>query len=598
MASFALLALTAYLGISLVPIYLLRRGGYARARQYFVASEPTPPGVVRNSSIGYSFQVATFALLFVWGAKGEFWPAILFSAMFAAGLYLIYRLRRRMFAFTSRALDRDRLVTVPGFIARQHGNDARLRLFAAVLSVCAFAGLTASAAIGVATLLKPLLPDGLNITFIIAVGIVVLMLLYAIPAGNSGAMRSAQAHLGIIYVGLIASTLIVLYILLSAAGRMPPHGTLAVAVLALCCAIVLFYRRSRYTDISPIASVPGEFPGAEPFGAKFFRRFSRVANEVVAFLAATTAIIALIALYFQGGRAVLAGSISALHAAMPISISGLLALILLPLLYPIVDTTNWLRLTALEIDQRSASADGADMETSARVLAMYAGATALVWLLICMFGAIATLATGTPDGADILGSFITRLVAQQTGFTDAASWLLLASLAAMAVLTGAAMFSAISATLRFDVVPVVWPSLAVDEAKPSGEATARRRAVMAGGGFCALMLVGLSMLNGNGGLSFTSGWFLSLQVAFLCMQLAFVPLVVGPLTRGNSAAISPDWAIAVIAAGLVAGQGMIIASMQTGHEAWLWSAIPACLGAGASLYAVALVWMRRRAPKA
>jgi hypothetical protein len=66
----------------------LGRGVFARARDYFVASEYTPPGVVRNSSIAYSLQIATFGQFFGWGAKGEFWPAMIFSAMFGAGLYL------------------------------------------------------------------------------------------------------------------------------------------------------------------------------------------------------------------------------------------------------------------------------------------------------------------------------------------------------------------------------------------------------------------------------------------------------------------------------------------------------------------------------
>src|SRR6202049_850621 len=105
MIAFALLALIACLGISLVPIYLLRRRKYARAREYFVTSEHTPPGVVQNSSVAYSLQIATFGQFFSWGAKGEFWPAITFSAMFGAGLYLMYRLRLPMRAFMSHALD-------------------------------------------------------------------------------------------------------------------------------------------------------------------------------------------------------------------------------------------------------------------------------------------------------------------------------------------------------------------------------------------------------------------------------------------------------------------------------------------------------------
>src|SRR5713226_10052253 len=191
--------------------------------------------------------------------------------MFGAGLYLMYRLRRPMLAFLSQALGRDRSITVPGFIARQHGNDPRVQLLAAALSVFAFTGLITSAAIGVASLVKPILPGGLNATFPYACGLLGLMLLYTIPAGNSGAMRSAQAQLGILYFGLIGSTLIVLYMLISSAVRMPPHGTFAVTVLAACCAVVLIYRRSRYIDTSPMGRpVSGAAADSEPRGARLF----------------------------------------------------------------------------------------------------------------------------------------------------------------------------------------------------------------------------------------------------------------------------------------------------------------------------------------
>ena len=249
MITFALLALITFLGISLIPVYLLRRRKYARAREYFVASEQTPPGVVQNSSIAYSLQIATFGQFFSLGANGDFWPAIVSSAMFGAGLYLMYGLRRPMLAFLSRALRRDRSITVPGFIARQHGDDPRVHLFAASLTVFAFTGLVSSAAIGVASLVKLILPVGLNATFPVAFGLLALMMLYTIPAGNSGAMRSAQSQLGILYFGLIGSTLFLLYMLISSAVRMPPRGTFAVALLAACCAIVLIYRRSRYLSL-------------------------------------------------------------------------------------------------------------------------------------------------------------------------------------------------------------------------------------------------------------------------------------------------------------------------------------------------------------
>jgi hypothetical protein len=598
MITFALLALIAYLGISLIPLYLLRRREYAQAREYFVASEHTPSGVVQNSSIAYSLQVATFGQFFSWGANGEFWPGIVFSAMFGAGLYLIYRLRRSMLAFIGDALDRDRSITVPGFIARQHGNDARLQLVAAVLSVLAFTGLTTSTTIGVASLVELILPIGLNATFAIACGLLGMMMLYTIPAGNSGAMRSAQVPLGILYFGLIGSTLIVSYMLISSAGRMSPRGTFAVAVLAACCAMVLIYRRSRYIDTSPIGRlVSSEATDIEPRSARLFRRFSRVANELIAVLAATTLVIALIGLYAQGFPAIIIESVAALQAEARTSISGLLALVLLPIFYPIVDTTNWLRIAALGTDPARVDTGGSP-ETFARVLAMYASASALLWLLICMFGTIAVLATSTPGGADVLRSFIVRLASQQNDLADVASWLLLVSVIAMAVLTSSAMFSAILATIRYDIIPAVWSSLAPELAQSSNQALARRRAIIASSGLCVGMLIALFLLNDYPDLSFASGMFLNLQLACLCAQLAFGPLVLGPLISGNSAAISPAWAIAVIGAGVAAGQGVIIASLQPEHKAWLWSAIPACLGSGLSLYAVARLWTSKTAPGA
>jgi hypothetical protein len=160
------------------------------------------------------------------------------------------------------------------------------------------------------------------------------------------------------------------------------------------------------------------------------------------------------------------------------------------------------------------------------------------------------------------------------------------------------MFSAILATVRYDIMPIVWSSLAPELAQSTNQALARRRAIIVSSGLCVGMLVALFLVDDHPDLSFASGRFLDLQLACLCAQLAFGPLVVGPLISGNSPAISPPWAIAVIGAGVAAGQGVIIVSLQPEHKAWLWSAIPACLGSGLSLYAVARLWTSKTAPGA
>jgi hypothetical protein len=597
MPSFALLALIPVLVISFIPIYILRCPNDARAREFFVACEQTPPGVVQNSCIAYALQLPTFSQFFSWGAGGDFWPAIVFSAMFGAGLAVVYKLRRPLLAFLNTALAHDRSITVPAFIARQHGGDPRLRLFAAALTVFAFMGLVSSEAIGVASLLKPILPAGPGATFPVACGMLALMALYTIPAGNSGAMRSAQAQLGMIYFGLFGSTVFILYLVISSIGSMPPRGTFAVAVLAACCAIVLIYRRSRYIDTSPFGRpVAGAAADTDPPGARLFRRFSRLLNELIFVVAATTLGFALVDLYAEDFPAVVSKSVDVLQTATSTFNPGLIGLALLPLFYPIVDTTNWLRLAALETDPDSVREDAVQTPPAfARIIGMYAGASAVAWLIICMSGTIAALAIGTATGADILQSFVVRLASQQNEVADAGLRLLLLSVTAMAVSTMSAMFSASLATIRYDIVPAVWPGLASELAQPTEQGLARRRAILAGGALCLTMLVVLALLNGDADVNLTSGRFLGLQLGCLCAQLAFVPLVLGPMiagTRDKSAAVSSAWAIAVLAAGVAAGPGTVIVCIETGQEVWLGAAVPACLGSGLSLFAVARLWTK------
>jgi hypothetical protein len=157
-------------GICLVPVWLLRRQQHARAQDCCVASQPTPPAVVRNSSIAASLRVAAFGPFFAFGASGDFWPAIVGAVSFGLGLYLIYVLCRPMLEFLDSALAGDRSITVHAFIARQHGHDTRVRLLAASLTLFALLGLVVCEAVAVAALLKPLLPGDVALVYLFVVG--------------------------------------------------------------------------------------------------------------------------------------------------------------------------------------------------------------------------------------------------------------------------------------------------------------------------------------------------------------------------------------------------------------------------------------------
>src|SRR5215831_10680934 len=120
MSLLALLPLLLSLAICFAPIWLLRGLEHRRAQDYFVTSQYVRPEVIRNSSIAYGLRVAALGPLFLWGARGDLWPAIIAATCFGLGIYMVYILRRPLLAFVDDALSRDQSITVHEFVARQH----------------------------------------------------------------------------------------------------------------------------------------------------------------------------------------------------------------------------------------------------------------------------------------------------------------------------------------------------------------------------------------------------------------------------------------------------------------------------------------------
>jgi len=581
------------LAIYLIPIYLLRRKAYARAQDYFVSSEHSPPGVIRNSSIAYALKMATFGPFFVWGASGDFWPAIIYSTFFGLGVCLIYMVRRPMLAFMESALHGDRSITVHDFIARQHGNDPRVRLFASCLTVFAILALVIGEALVVATFLKPILSDNAVLTSVFVSAFLALMALYAMLSGNSGVMRSAQSQLGMLYLGLFGSTALLLYLLISALRPMSPHSTFAMVFVAACCAVMPFYRRSVYVDTSPIrtANSNTDRPGREPLGARVFRRFEKILNACISVCAAWVIVLVAMQLYSDGLPAIARESAAALQTGTRLSGMGLVALLLLPLFHPVVDMTNWQRLAAFEKDAR-------DIEPNQRpaifrgILRIYAIETPLMSLFMCMFGVIAVVAMATPSGADAIEAFIRELAAEDNAMASAALALLLVSVFAIALSTMSSLFSASLCTVRYDVLPAFWPERASAAAQAGEGAT--RRLVMAGGGLYLVAIVaGFLIADAYLQISFASSEFLALLFAFYCAQLAFVPLVLGPVmsrTSAGFATVSARWALVILGVSAVMGLLAVTIYVATRNESWLWAAVPACLGSGFLLFVMARRW--------
>ena len=585
------LPLVLALGICFIPVWLLRHPEHRRAQDYFVSSQYTRPEVVRNASIAYALRMAAFGPLFAWGASGDLWPAIIGSAFFGLGVYLIYILRQPLLEFLDDALSCDRSITVHEFIARQHGNDPRVRLLAASLTVFALLGLLVGEALGVAAFLKTMLPGSAAAVYLFVFGALLLMVLHAILSGHSGVMHSAQLQLGMLYLGLFGSTALLLYLHVSALTPMPPHGTLAVVFVAVCGAIILYYRRSRYVDTDPIrGATSNAHPGRESSGARRLSRFEKILNPCLSVLLVLIIVVAVMELYAVGLPTIVRDSAAALRTGTRVPGVGLIALCLLPLFYPLVDVTNWQRLAAARKDMSSSVEPDRRSAVLRGVFRTYAVESSLMWLFMCMLGAIAVMAIETQGGADVLQVFVAQLISEDNEVTVVALPLLLICVFAVALSTMSALFSASLCTIRYDMLAALWPELAPGQGQASKEATATRRTLVAGGGLGLAVAAAFCVADASLQISFTSSTFLALLFAFCCAQLSFAPLVLGPIvgrTRGGFGTVSSGWALVILGSGAASGVAAVTVYVATGTEAWLWTAVPACLGSGLVLFAIA-----------
>jgi hypothetical protein len=500
-----------------------------------------------------------------------------------------------MLAFMGQALSRDQSVTVSEFIARRHGDDCAVRLLAASLSMTALLGVLILEMLAVATLLRPVLSSG--DVLVIVFGLVLMMALGTMRAGNSGVMHAGQVLLGALYLSLFASTALLLYLQVSELPHVPPYGTVAILFVAAFCIVMPFYRRIRYIDTGPVRDTSSALGTLN----RLLVIFKKSINVGIAIFSVLATVLAGMELSAQGGDAILRDSVAALQAGTGGSVTLLVALILQPLFSQIVDVTNWQRIAGFEMG-RIPNDPNPDQWPRAfeRLFATYAVESPLLWLFMCAFGAVASVATGslvsTGDtrAAHAASDFIEQLGLQQNLVAVLALWLLLVGLFAMALSAMSAAFSASLCVIRYDLLRAIWPEPApaaqAAGAQASGEANARRGTVVAGGALCLALAAAFYIVDGYLQITLASSTFLAVLFALSCAPLSFVPLVLGPLIaegRGGRGSVSPGWALVIIGVSAATGIGAVVVSLATGYEPWLWAAVPACLGSGAVLFIMA-----------
>ena len=590
MSLLALVPAALCLGLCLIPAWLLRRAKYARVQDYFIASERTPPAVIQNASVACSLWMATLGPFFGWGATGNFWPSLVAAVCFPLGLSVMSCVRAPLLAFFCDALIHDRSVTIHQFIAQRHGNDSRLRLVAAALTVVALAAL----AIGAAFALARSLAAGLDATVptsVLALFMLILAGGYALIAGNTGVLRSTQLQLGMIYFGLIGAAALLLYELISDLTQLPPFGVFGIVFVAAFCSVLVGYRRSRYVDTSPIRKTfDAADPVAaarEPLSARLLVRFEKIFNVSISILAVFAVVVALMGLSAIGWSNVARDLVAAIGRGADISGLALVAVCLLLLFYPLVDATNWQRIAALEKDVvEIASSAEARSAGLLKLLRRYGVECALVFAFTAALGSLAVATLGPSSPMSGLDDVFLQLAAGQNLVEVIAGAFMLIGLLAIVLSAMSALLSASLCALRYDVVPLLIAGPPSTGSPVTDEARVRRRSVVLGGGiYLIVYLVAVAAE----ALQLRSTSTAPLLFAVAGTQLSYVPLVLGPIigaTGRGFGPVSQGWAMVIICAGFLGTVCAVALSLATADEWWLWAAIPANLGLSVLLYAL------------
>ena len=595
----ALVTAVTVLGAFIAPLVLAYRHTDSRAHDAAPSAGHLAPRVIQNSSIVYRLGLVALAPLLAWGISGELWPVVAYLVSVGLGLSLFFALRRPILQFLEGAHVHDRSITVHEFIAQRHGNDPRIRAFAAALTVFAIYGLIVCVMIGLSTVLRIVFSGG-GIAELFVAAIFLIVVGFTLVSGRLGILYATQIQLGLTYFGLFAATVFLLYLQGSAVGAMPLKGVVALALIVIVCAVVHFRRRARYLDTSvrPSAASPNGAREREPGSVRLFVRLQKILNSLVGILAMTLIVLAAIVTAFElvlgGAPAFAREALDALEAGTTVSTMTLISLIVLPLLHPTVDVVNWQRIAAFARLRDDGQFKDGEWAAAFKTFGVtYALEVPLMALFIVVFGVIAGLTLAGASTGDATQAFVASLLGQENSVAAAVVSLLMLAFLALAVATVGSLFSAALDVAGSDIVPALrsqWTS-----ATGTADGQAARGTLIAG--LVIGLLVLATFLLADMGAEHTLGiaGLLGAMLGFTSVQIALAPLVLAPLLAraARFATVTPAWAFAILFVDAAIGVGITITGLIFGQAVVLPWAVPACFGSTTLLFVIAALVSRR-----
>jgi hypothetical protein len=519
----------AFVGTLLSLLVYLIAARRATARQldhpddYFLARRKVLPEEFAAAQIAYALQMSTVYPFFIFAFQGNWWFPLINTLFYLIGIYLLYQLLPLFSRPVTTLIGQSR--TVHSFIARMHGAHSLQRL-SSILTVIAFAGLTAFEIVFGAGVFRAIL-GGSDAVYYLSIAVLsTYLMLYLWSGGQVSAIRVDQFQLAFSYVGLHFG---VAYLILDKRVVISQLAFPMLPLIVLIVSLIMFVYRS-YILLKSLQQPK--------------QRYVRLLYPFVLL----SLLVLMISIVAKSGWATIQRP-----SPLPISESSfwpmVLTAALLPIFFQFVDLTNWQRVAAL-----SGESPDVRLKNARKGILQYLLESPLSWALPILMGLCAPAILGPIPAEGSWDQILSYLVSGGTAIRVVTGITITIAVCAIFLSTADELLTAIGYAWAYDVSKKTSALMNRQHLRPeqSDQVIARGRNAMAIIlAVVILLFIALDMLLSRG------QQLLGLFLSFYTPMVAFAPAILVPAITGRAATGSTAWVTLVLASAVGIGIGVM-----------------------------------------
>lgn len=556
-------ALAVPLVVYVVAAFRTPRAKVSTLGGYFTARRGVGAAPVANSSVAFTFQVATLFPFLYWGIQGWILPAIVNAVCLGIGIALFRSKLPRVLELLNAHGD---TMTLHGLLGTTF-DSKRVTKIAAGVTILGMLGLAVAEAYWGMQILTILVPADTPEYYALVFGAFWFVLAYLWRGGAWGSMQTDMWQMIFAYVGFSITLVFCVSRCLSSSDTTRPE-IVVVAILMVVGAVMSIWSRVK-CKIDPLSTMrPSVVSATSDSPVDTEPNTKIVIRRLLSW--GTFAALALIGVAFAvlGYRSWSHGSLAPLTNPGSDGWIAIVALACMPLVYQFVDMSQWQRLQALAGDRAKA------LSRAQRSTFVFAIESPFCWLMCLALGTL-ILATvpeiaTAPDKAGALSAFPRLLIESGDPWSIVVSFAFM--VAVMAIMLSTIDTAILAAMYAFvgDIRGAQFEGS--EEANSTDDANHhervdeladQQRRDMAAGKASSFWMVAVvsGAVVGVGAVLGKPEQMIGILIGFLGAMLSLLPAVVAMLWK------KPKWNGDAVACGIVFGVVAVMALVAWGLKA-------------------------------